>query len=131
MVMPICSARLFVETQTLVLTLNAGTYGSFELDLLEQLDVEFREWKQATSASDVIVDLSNVTSGGSELLGCLARLREQLVCLGKRLVVCGDQFGLIALVGWSKLMNLQVDLHLAFEHCVHTAGHHQSKILNA
>lgn len=117
----ICSARFIADSQMLVLTLDAGTYGSLELDRLEQLNAEFREWRLATSASDFVIDLSNVTAYGSGLLGCLARLREQLESLGKRLVICGDQFGLITQVGWSELMNIQSDFEQALQHSLHTA----------
>ncbi len=121
MIRPLCSARFITESPMLVLTLNSGTYGSLELDRLEQLEDEFREWGLATSASDIIIDLSKVTACGSGLLNCLARFRQQLALRGKRLVLCGDQTGLIAQVGWSLLMNLQTDLDQALEHCVLSA----------
>lgn len=124
MIKSICTTRLIADSQTLVITLNAGSYGSLEVDRLnrlDQLDAEFREWRLAPSASEIIVDLSMVTTCGSGLLGCLARFREQLARMGKRLVICGDQSGLIAHVGWSKLMNLQADLDQALEHSVRTA----------
>jgi anti-anti-sigma regulatory factor len=117
----ICSARLITGSQTLVLTLNSGTYGSLELDLLEQLAAEFREWSLATSANDMIVDLSKVTAYGSGLLGCLARFREQLASMRKRLVICGDQSGVVAHVGWSQLMDVQPDLKQALEHSLRSA----------
>jgi anti-anti-sigma regulatory factor len=114
----ILSARPVFETESLVLTLDSGTFGSLELDRLDQLETELREWRLTTAARFVVIDLSRVTSCGSGLLGCLARLRTQLELMGKKLVVCGDNTGLIEVVGWAVQMNLQADVQQALRHAV-------------
>lgn len=106
---PVSSARICFETSSLILTVAPGNYGSLELSRLAHLEAELEGWL-STSAATVILDLSQVRDSGSGLLGCLARLRTNLQRMGKSLVLCGDATGLIALVGWSELMNLQSDV---------------------
>jgi anti-anti-sigma regulatory factor len=121
MTKPTCFARLITGSSTLILTLAPGMYGSLELDRLQQLDAELGEWRLVASPHHMIIDLSKVTAYGSGLLGCLARHRQQLALMGRRLLLCGDQSGLIADVGWSGLMNLQLNLEQALEHGVRVA----------
>ncbi len=118
----LCSICLIAHSRTLVIQLKSGTYGSLDLDQLDQLEAEFREHSLIHSADEVIVDLSAVKTGGSGLLGCLSRFRDDLSQAEKRLVICGDQIGLIALVGWSQRMNLRADLCQALDHSVRTAA---------
>ena len=122
MTQSLCSICLIADSRTLVLQLASGTYGSLDLDRLEQLASDLRELSLISSADDVIVDLSAVKTGGSGFLTCLSRFCEDLALAGKRLVICGDQVGLIAQVGWSQRMNLQADLRHALDHNLRTAA---------
>lgn len=121
MTQSLCSACLIAGSRTLVIHLESGTYGSLDLDRLEQLASDFRELSLISSADEVIVDLSAVKTGGSGLLICLNRFCDDLERSGKRLVICGDHVGLIACVGWAKRMNLQTDLRQALDHSVRAA----------
>lgn len=119
---PLCSICLIAGSRTLIVQLEPGSYDTLELDRLEQLTAEFREVCLLSSADEVIVDLSAVQTGGSGLLTCLGRFCDALSHAGQRLVVCGDQIGLIAQVGWSQRMNLEADLNQALERVARIAA---------
>lgn len=122
MTQPLCSICLIAGSRTLILQLEPGNYGSLDLDRLERLASELREFSLISSADEVIVDLSAVRTGGAELLTCLGRFCDDLAQANKRLVICGDQAGLIAQVGWSLRMNLRADLRQALDHSLRAAA---------
>lgn len=118
----LCSICLIAGSRTLILELNSCAYGSLDLDRLKQLDSELRDISLISAADVVILDLSNVTTGGSGLLTCLGRFRDDLSQDGKRLIVCGDRVGLIAQVGWSQRMNLTADIRQALDRSLRAAA---------
>ena len=114
------SSRYISKAACLLLTPAAGTYGSTELDTLERQGERLVACGcgEAPHApvTQVVVDLSLVSVGGSGLLGVLAQFRQQLALEGRTLCLCGDQTGLLQMVGWSRLLPVFGTLYEALEH---------------
>ncbi len=117
-----CYVRLIPDAQTLLISLKPGTYGSLETALLDRLSAELTSLRRSAAVDDFIVDLTGVTLGGSRLLSCLVTFREELLIVGKRLIVCGDEVGLIEHAGLADLLNLQANFGVALMQCAAGQG---------
>ncbi len=117
-----CYVRLIPDAQALLISLKPGTYGSLETELIDRLSAELTSLRRITTVDDIIIDLSAVTLGGSRLLSSLVNFRQELLLIGKRLTVCGDERGVVRRSGLADLLNLQADFGMALMHCASEQG---------
>ena len=96
----------------MIVTLRGQTYGSLEIDKLEQLRADLAAVRDQVQSSDdrVIIDLSGLTMLGSAFL---SELFGWLRTLGRNpadVIVCGDQTGLIQLCAVDRWLTVRESL---------------------
>lgn len=107
--------RMLPQAAAVVLTPKSKTYGSLELQKLDKLRRDLSEF-QPWSMESLVVDLTGVVQHGSAFLAVLIELAIRLRRTGTELIVCGDQTGLLELIGGQKWCSLVTDLPAALDH---------------
>jgi anti-anti-sigma regulatory factor len=110
-----CTTQRAHDGRTLVVTLHAGSYGSLCGETLVRLAAELEAMTHESLAHTVVVDLARMEVGGTAFLTVLLNLRRRLERNEQQLIVCGDRTGLLRVVGWDELMNLQANLESALD----------------
>ncbi len=100
-----------------ILTPVSATYGSLELPKLAQLGTDLARFANQFRGSQVIVDLTGIKQHGSGFLNELIAFANDLRRREILLVVCGDQSGLVQIVGGEAWCVITADLVQALEVC--------------
>ena len=87
------------ELDAEVVTLQRPQYGSAELEELTILAGHLRRLVKDGDAKQVVLDVSAVRYAGAAWLGVIAEFVRACRKAGRRVMLCGDQTGLLA---WAK-----------------------------
>ena len=87
------------ELDAEVVTLQHPQYGSAELEALTTLAGHLRRLAKDGEATQLVLDVSAVRYAGAAWLGVIAEFVRACRNTGRRVMLCGDQTGLLA---WAK-----------------------------
>ena len=109
---PTIVVRHEARLAAVIVTVRGQTYGSLEIDKLEQLRADLAAVRDQVRSSDdrVIIDLSGLTMLGSAFLSELFGWLRTLGRTPADVIVCGDQTGLLKLCAVDRWLTVRENL---------------------
>ena len=95
--------ELSSDSGTLVAVLPPVDFGSLRERFIREVFSHLESVACTSSARYFLVDLSDVKRFGTAFLGRIVRLAKELRKLGKKLIISGDQWGLVTMFGLDQL----------------------------